>query len=254
MVLTAVRGGLGFLTRLPGGDGEAEWDSFRRSPVAFPLVGYIVGGLAAVPFVLPVPVPTAAALYLVTLYLVTGVTHADGLADLGDAAVVHGDAERRLSVLKDSQTGVGGLLALGLTLVVLGLGALGLAGLGGRLAFTPAVAIAVAAEVGAKTGMATLVCLGEPAHEGLGSALVGENGQSGLFAVAVACLPVAALALLAGGLGVIAALVCGPVVALALRSWGRTKLGGVSGDLLGATNELARAAAIHVGVVAWTLF
>ncbi|KAB1192353.1 adenosylcobinamide-GDP ribazoletransferase [Haloferax sp. MBLA0076] len=253
MVLNAVRGGLGFLTRLPVGGGESEWDAFRRTPAAFPLVGYVVGGLAALPLLLPLPIPTAAALYLVTIYLVTGVTHADGLADLGDAAVVHGDAERRLSVLKDSQTGVGGLLALGLTLVVLGLGAFGLAGAGGRLTLTAGVAIALAAEVGAKAGMATLVCLGDPAHEGLGSALVGENDPSGLLAVVVSCLPVVALAPVTGGPAVVAALVCGPVVALLVRSWGRQRLGGVSGDVLGATNELARATAIHVGVVTWTL-
>ncbi|TVT93597.1 adenosylcobinamide-GDP ribazoletransferase, partial [Haloferax volcanii] len=40
---------------------------------------------------------------------------------------------------------------------------------------------------------------------------------------------------------------------LLVRSWGRARLGGVSGDLLGATNELARAAAVHAGVVTWTL-
>ncbi|WP_396610588.1 adenosylcobinamide-GDP ribazoletransferase [Haloferax sp. S1W] len=253
MVLSALRGGLGFLTRLPVGGGGKEWDAFRRMPVTFPLVGYVVGGLAALPLLAPLPVSTAAALYLVTLYFVTGVTHADGLADLGDAAVVHGDDERRLSVLKDSQTGVGGLLALGLTLVVLALGALGLAGAAGRVALTAGVAIAVAAEVGAKAGMATLVCLGDPAHEGLGSALVGENSPSGLIAVAVACLPAVALAPLTGEIAVIVTLVCGPVVALVVRSWGRTHIGGVSGDLIGATNELARAAAIHVGVVTWTL-
>ncbi|ELZ91949.1 cobalamin 5-phosphate synthase [Haloferax mucosum ATCC BAA-1512] len=255
MVLTAVRGALGFLTRLPVRSGETEWESFRRTPVAFPLAGYVIGGLVALPFVLPLPILTAAATYLVALYLVTGVTHADGLADIGDAAVVHGDAERRLSVLKDSQTGVGGVLALGVTLVVLGLGVLGLAGTGGgRAGLTAAVTIAVAAEVGAKAGMATLVCLGEPAHEGLGSALVGETDASALFGVAVACLPALALGLFTGGIGVVAAVACGPVVALALRSWGQTRLGGVSGDLIGATNELARAAALHVGVVVWTLF
>ncbi|KAB1197183.1 MULTISPECIES: adenosylcobinamide-GDP ribazoletransferase [Haloferax] len=267
MVLNAVRGGLGFLTRLPVGGGEAEWDAFRRAPVVFPLVGYVVGGLAALPFLLPLPIPTAAALYLVTLYLVTGVTHADGLADLGDAAVVHGNAERRLSVLKDSQTGVGGLLALGVTLVVLAMGAFGLAGVGwrlglptggfsfttGRLGLTVGVVIALTAEVSAKTGMATLVCLGTPAHDGLGSALVGENAPSGLLAVAVVCLPVVALAPDTGLLAIVVTLLCGPVVALLVRAWGRNHLGGVSGDLIGATNELARATAIHVGVVTWTL-
>ncbi|MFC7204529.1 adenosylcobinamide-GDP ribazoletransferase [Haloferax namakaokahaiae] len=253
MVLTAFRGGLGFLTRLPVSGSEETWDAFRRSPGVFPLVGYVVGALAAIPLFLPLPVATSAAGYVVTLYLVTGVTHADGLADLGDAAVVHGDADRRLDVLKDSQTGVGGVLALGVTLVVLALGALGLAGASGPLGLTAGVAIAVAAEVGAKAGMATLVCIGSPAHEGLGSALVGENGTDRLLGVAFASLPLALLAAYAGGWAILAAFACGPLVALAMRSWGRNRLGGTSGDLIGATNELARASAIHIGVVVWTL-
>ncbi|WP_410765585.1 adenosylcobinamide-GDP ribazoletransferase [Haloferax sp. DFSO60] len=254
MVLTALRGGLSFLTRLPVGSDEGTWEAFRRSPGVFPLVGYVVGALAAIPLLLPLPVATGAAGYLVTLYLLTGVTHADGLADLGDAAVVHGDADHRLDVLKDSQTGVGGALALGVTLVVLALGALGLAGASGRIGLTAGIAIAIAAEVGAKVGMAMLVCLGTPAHEGLGSALVGENDRSHLFGVAVACLPLVLLAARSGGWAVLAAFACGPLVALAMRSWGQTRLGGVSGDLIGATNELSRAAAIHTGVVVWTLF
>lgn len=254
MVLTALRGGLGFLTRLPVGDDKVEWDAFRHTPGVFPLVGYVVGALAAIPLVLPLPLATAAAAYLVILYVVSGVTHADGLADLGDAAVVHGDADRRLDVLKDSQTGVGGLLALGLTLVVLALGALGLAGASGPVGLSAGVAIAIAAEVGAKAGMATLVCLGQPAHEGLGSALVGENGHRRLLGVTIACLPLALLAPIAGGWPVAAAFACGPAVALMMRSWGRTRLGGVSGDLIGATNELTRACAIHIGVVVWTLW
>ncbi|KTG10978.1 cobalamin synthase [Haloprofundus marisrubri] len=255
MVLSALRGGLAFLTRLPVGGGEREWDAFRTTPVVFPLVGYLVGALAALPFTLLYAVPqpgTVAALYLATLYLVTGITHADGLADIGDAAVVHGDAERRLDVLKDSQTGVGGALVLVLSVVALALGAFGLV----TATANPIVAlrIVVAAEVGAKAGMALLACLGTPAHEGLGSAVVAENDVSGLLPVSVALLP----ALLAAPPSATPALVCalfsGPAVALLVRRWSQAALGGVSGDALGATNELGRVVGLHAGVVAWTLF
>ena len=114
--MRAVRGALAFLTRLPVGGGEDAWDAFRATPVAFVVAGYVVGALAALPLLLPLPVSATVALYLLTLYLVTGVTHVDGLADCGDAAAVHGAAADRHSALKDSQTGVGGaLLATGAT-------------------------------------------------------------------------------------------------------------------------------------------
>ncbi|WP_224332718.1 adenosylcobinamide-GDP ribazoletransferase [Haloprofundus halobius] len=255
MVLSALRGGVAFLTRLPVGGGEREWHAFRTTPAAFPLVGYLVGALAALPFILLSAVPqpgTVAALYLGTLYLVTGVAHADGLADVGDAAAVHGDAERRREVMKDSQTGVGGALALALSVVGLALGAFGVA----TSTANPVVAvrIVVAAEVGAKGGMALLVCLGESPHEGLGSAVVAENDAAGLLPVAAAALPVLVAAPSSATLALACALLSGPAVALLVRRWAQGAVGGVSGDALGATNELGRVVGLHAGVVAWTLF
>lgn len=102
MVLTILRGALSFLTRLPVGGDKSNWDALRRMPVVFPLVGYAVDALAALPLLLSLPIPTATTLCLVTLCLVTGVTHANGLADFSDATVVHGDIDRRLSIPEDS--------------------------------------------------------------------------------------------------------------------------------------------------------
>jgi adenosylcobinamide-GDP ribazoletransferase len=254
VVLTALRGALGFLTRLPLGGGADAWEAFRRTPVSIPLAGYVVGALAALPLLLPLPVPSAAALYLVTLVLLGGVTHADGLADVGDAAAVHGgtDAARRREVLKDSQTGVGGALAVALAFVTLGLGALGLAGTLPRVAF----ALALAAEVGAKAGMALLVCTREAIHDGLGAALTDPVTPTALLPVTLALLPALAVAsgLGVGYAGVLCALLAPLGVAWLVGVWARGALGGVNGDVLGAANELGRVAGVHAGVIAWTLW
>nr|WP_247729148.1 adenosylcobinamide-GDP ribazoletransferase [Halovivax limisalsi] len=264
--LRALRGGVAFLTRLPTGTAsDDDWRALTKTPAAFPVVGVGLGLLAALPLLASeiLPAPTVAFGYLVGVYLLTGVHHLDGAADLGDAVVVHGDRERRRAVLKDTTTGVGGLLAVALVVAGLGLGALALAGLPVAVAFT----VAVAAEVGAKLGMAAMAALATASHEGFGSrftepasprSVVAPLGLSIVAVLSVAVLATAAappwadsrsrlvlvaLATLAGAL----------VGAAAPWRWARRSLGGVSGDVFGASNELSRVAGVHAGVIAWTL-
>ncbi|WP_193309739.1 adenosylcobinamide-GDP ribazoletransferase [Halorubrum halophilum] len=260
MVLTALRGALGFLTRLPVGRDEAAWAAFARSPWTFPAVGYLTGVVAAAPLLLAgppasVPAPTVALGFVVAVYALTGIGHLDGVADLGDAAVVHGDREARRAVLKDSALGVGGTVALALVVLGLATGALGLLERGlaadaGRVPLA-ALGLVVAASVGAKAATATLVCVGDAPHEGLGSALTDESGLKALPAVAALAAPAVLLPwprVLPG----VAALVAALATAALVAQWSRRRLGGVSGDVLGATTELARVAALHAGVIAWT--
>ena len=269
MVLTvaALRGAFGFLSRVPVGGDDADWEAFRRRPAALPAVAYALGALVALPVAaaalapVPVPSPTVAAAFPAWLYLVTGITHLDGVADLGDAAVVHGDADRRREVMKDAALGVGGAAALAIALFGLataGTVAVDLA----RRSLVDAVALVVAAEVGAKAATATLVCVGDAPHEGLGSALTEKSGPRAFGGVALATAPALLLGL--SGLGPdaltfgstvypAATLAAALAVAGVAYAWANARLGGVSGDVLGATNEVARVVGLHAGVIAWTL-
>ncbi|OYR46899.1 adenosylcobinamide-GDP ribazoletransferase [Halorubrum sp. Eb13] len=256
MTAAALRGALGFLTRVPVGRSEAAWEAFSGAPWTLPAVGYLVGATVSLPLLAPAPAPTVALAFPLAVYAVTGITHLDGVADLGDAAVVHGGPAERREVLKDSALGVGGTVALvavvlGLATAALGLvGASGAPGAGGPLV---AAGIVVAAEVGAKAATAALVCVGDAAHEGLGSALADGVGPGAALPVLALAAPAALLAwprVLPG----VAALLAALATAALLRRWSRRRLGGVSGDVLGATNELARVAALHAGVIAWTRF
>ena len=263
MVLTALGGALGALSRLPVGRSEKAWNAFRRAPLTFPLAGYVIGAIVAFPFLLigapvtaflgiGVPLLTAAVLYVALVYLLTGISHVDGLADLADGAAIHGTSEKRLEVMADSATGAAGTLAVSVVVVALAFGAFGLvsAGVGPAIPF----AVALCAEVSAKTGMATLVCFGGAAHEGLGSQLVDSSDWRSAVPVTTAAVPVLFLAPIRGGPALLATLLAGPAVAFALLAWSRRELNGVTGDVLGATNELGRVVGIHAGVVVWTLF
>jgi adenosylcobinamide-GDP ribazoletransferase len=209
-------------------------------------VGYLVGALAAVT-VLTLPEPAAAIAYVAVLLGLTGIAHIDGLADLGDAAVVHGPPPDRRAAMQDTATGVGGTVAVALTLVGLALAALALAGAPPRLA----VGVVVAAEVGAKLAMALISFVGGTSHEGMGSKLLGAPVTQLPIALALA-LPAAVVAWPAIEP---AAVLVGALVGGTLLAFGASRLlGGVSGDVFGATNEVARLVALHVGVVAWMRF
>jgi len=246
VVVPALSGALGFLSRLPVGTTSRSWNQFRGSPYAFVLAGYLIGALLALPLLVPAPQLTTGFAFLVGVYLLTGVTHIDGVADLGDALVVHGDVSARRDVLEDSDVGAGGALAL--ALVVFGLGAAGtaLASLGLR-----AILLVITAEVGAKLAMAVLVCVGSPAHEGLGSKFTRTASPRAVLPVLLVALPAAFLSwprVAPAGLALSSAVLS----ALGMLVLARRTVGGVSGDIVGATNEISRIVALHVGVVAWT--
>jgi adenosylcobinamide-GDP ribazoletransferase len=109
---------LGFLSRipLPGKTFSANSDAkLAESADVLPIVGLIVALPAGLVFFVTSliwqPV-ISAALALITLTIVTGALHDDGLADCADAFFGARDIERRLEIMKDSRIGTFGALAL----------------------------------------------------------------------------------------------------------------------------------------------
>ncbi|QLD86048.1 adenosylcobinamide-GDP ribazoletransferase [Natronomonas halophila] len=243
---SAVRGGAAFLTRLPVTTSEGDWLQFQGTPAVFPLVGYLIGVLVALPFVL-LGGHAAAAGFLLALFVVAGINHMDGVADLGDAAAIH-DAEDRKQALKDTTTGVGGTVAVAVIVAGLALAGLALA----SMPFRAAVALVVASEVGAKLGMATVACLGTASHEGLGSQFTRNASRQLLLGPALVAVPAAMLTGFSPA--ALVAVLAGPAVAVGLVRWADDALGGVNGDVFGATNELGRVVALHAGVYVWMYF
>lgn len=263
MVLTAVRGAVGFLTRLPVGHSERAWQAFRGAPWAFPVVGYAVGGVlagvAAAVLALGEPTaPTAVLAYLLCLFGLTGITHLDGVADLGDALVVHGDAADRRDVLTDTTVGVGAVAAVAVTLLGLALGVFAV----GQLPMWATVSVIVAAEVGARVAMASVACLGTAIHDGLGSQFTTRADSTDLVWVGAVAVPALFLsvptATLTGQLVTISPVPAGALVGavgggVLLFGYARQQLDGVNGDVFGAANDVARVVGLHAGVIVWTL-
>ncbi|MCJ7798030.1 MAG: adenosylcobinamide-GDP ribazoletransferase [Thermoleophilia bacterium] len=250
---------VGFFTRLPVGT-AAPLDAVVAAFPLVPVVGWATGAFGAVSVLLLAPVLPPAALAAVLLALVVGLTglnQTDGLLDLGDGLMVHGDAENRLRVMHDHSAGVG---AIGATLFtyLLSYGALAallqtLAGEaeaagGGPQWFTEvgfkAAAAVMSAEILCRLPYVLLAWLGRASHGGLGSAFVAGFGpRHALVGLAAAAPGIAAAAWL-GWLPLVLALVAVASVAILLLRTAHRLLGGIGGDVMGASQELARAAVL----------
>lgn len=110
--LTDLRSAILFITILPAGKGAYSPIGMIRF---FPVVGLVLGGLLLL-FDRVVshfwPPGVAAVLDVVFLVVITGAFHLDGLGDTADGVFSHRSKERALEIMKDSRTGMMGLVAV----------------------------------------------------------------------------------------------------------------------------------------------
>jgi adenosylcobinamide-GDP ribazoletransferase len=206
-----------------------------------PFVGLAVGGVAA--GVLWAGARWAgpllgSVLAIAVLAALTGGLHLDGLADLADGLGSRRPAAGALEIMKQSDIGPFGVVALVLTLLIQ-VAALDRAqGLGrGEVAI-------VAAAVTARLAMTAACRPGVPAARpaGLGALVAGSVRPAALAGLAGAAVGGA------GAFGVIfaVAVVAGLAAGLALTAMAVRRLGGITGDVLGAVAEVAAAACLLV--------
>jgi adenosylcobinamide-GDP ribazoletransferase len=220
---------LQFTTILPLGKPQ-DFDLFARSSWLYPLAGYVIGCLAAFPVLFIADPAIAAAVAVALVLLISGAHHFDGLVDLGDGLMAHGDREKRVRALTDRQVGAGGVAAGIVTTLLL------FAGLQASASIAAAV---IAGEVCAKYSMVFLTAYGEPFREGIHSYLHQNARPHFPFLAGLLCLPLFLLPL--APVKVFAALVMMVLCPAVLLFLARHLFGGVNGDIAGASNEITRA-------------
>lgn len=237
--LTGPLAALQFLTRIPVRLRSAP--SLAAAVVWFPtvgaLIGAAVGGAGAGAWHL-VPAPVAGALAVVVGLLITGAFHEDGLGDIADAFGGGTTVERRLEIMKDPRHGTYGVAAMCASIVVrmIALGSLP----GPASLFAASVA---AHTMGRATAVGLMAALPLAGHPGLGSDY-GRSTTRGTATIAVA--PAVAFAALAVGWWVGPLLVGCLASAAAVGLLAHRKIGGVSGDVLGACEQIAECACLVV--------
>ncbi len=225
---------LGFLTILPASRSlDSTPERLGRSMALFPAVGMMLGlGLVVINGMLDGLLPRAVldCLLLVMLIVVTGALHLDGIADLIDGLAGGKDREGVLRIMKDSRVGAMGVVGLVMLLLLkyLSLFNLSLETKSAGLIFM------LAAGRWVQVVLATS-CRYLRGREGTASVFIEHAGERELL-VACGTLLIASLVLF-GLPGVFLTFLLG-LAAILLIKYFEMRLGGVTGDVLGAASEI----------------
>ncbi len=239
-----LRDAFGFLTIFPLGRKDSTMEEIGRSAYLFPLVGTVLGLLAAsAAFLLmgKLPVYVVATLILGVLLYLTGLHHADGLLDLGDALLVKETTERKLEILKDRYRGVGSLTLFFfvLLLTIFSIGSLLQVMLPEEM-----IRILIGMEVAAKFTLLTVAYLGTPSHRGSGFYIVQGIKPFGRYLFALLLTGIILYYLFQTTALYV-------LLFLGILSWylvilGRAHFNGIGGDMLGASHEIGRLATLLI--------
>jgi adenosylcobinamide-GDP ribazoletransferase len=221
---------LGFLTSIPVRTPGPQPGDLGRAGVWFPFVGLILGAiLAGAHYALNLVFsPLLSAALVVALWAaLTGGLHLDGLADCGDGLLAAVSPERRLEIMRDPRLGTfgGATLMLYLLLKTFAIASLPVPSFVAFL-LSPAIArwliLPVAVQPSARPG-------------GMGEAF--KTGLNRTVYVGAAIIPL--VLIVAGGWPAVMAVVALHLGALMIVRTARSRLGGVTGDVLGLTVEIS---------------
>jgi adenosylcobinamide-GDP ribazoletransferase len=232
---------LQFLTVIPIRAPLEERD-FERSPAWFPFVGLIIGGLCMlgdfVSWKLGVTGLLRDLLVIGLLSALSGGLHLDGLADTADGFLSARPRERVLEIMRDSRIGTMGVLAL---VFVLAIKVAALEGLAGSARWKTLLFAPMAGRAMQIAAMRFLP-YARGAAGGLATIFVRRNSWPRAVWVS-GCWLAAACSLFGLRMGLLLA-VSVMVAAVGASIWSARRIGGFTGDTLGATSELVETAAL----------
>lgn len=230
---------LQFATALPLGKPQ-DLEHFARHSYIYPIAGYVIAALVALPVFFITNATIAAAVAVALLVLITGAHHFDGLMDFGDGLMAHGDRETRIRALTDRNVGAGAVAIALITTLLL---------FAGLEVSVPMVCAIIAGEVCAKFSMTFLTAYGKPFHEGMHSYLHQYARVSFPLISFFLCLPLFLLPV--APVKIFGALILMLLCPLILLIISNRLFGGVNGDIVGASNEITRALVVMGFVLLW---
>lgn len=230
--MRALFAAIGFLTVMPlPNRWHGSESDLGRSPIWFPLVGVMIGGAVALfdsVLGLFLPATVVSTFSVLMMLAASGGLHMDGLADTADGFFSARDRKRMLEIMRDSRSGPMGVIAI---CSVLLLKIVTLAAVPSPLRVSTLVLMPVAGRTALTVSLTALPY----ARSSGGLARVFRT--DGIQALLAAAALMAAGWLLQGYKGLVAAMASLAVTQL-MAGYSKKKIGGFTGDTLGATCEL----------------
>lgn len=241
--MNGLRFAIGFLTILPVAPRNVPV-SLASSRAYFPLVGLILGGiLALIDYLWPLlggATLIEAAILVVVLAVMTRALHLDGFMDSCDALLGGFTRERRLEILKDSHVGAFAVVGV-VCLMLLKLSAILELPLGVRIPVL--IIFPCLSRWGVLLSMEMFPYV---RSQGLGTSFHSGSKRWQVIAGFVVALVAAILA--SGFMGLLL-LVSATAVVWILGNWSMRLLGGVTGDIYGAINEVTEVVVLIIAVI-----
>jgi len=229
-----------FLTIIPSNN--TDLGTVARYMHVFPIIGIGIGLLiASIGFGLSFFLePLIVALLVVaSIAIITGIHHTDGLADFADGLMTRGTKEKKCKAMKDLSTGSAGIVSVVLYVV----GAIIALSLTSGYELFQAILLS---EILAKFSMVLMASIGNSAAVGSNSPFMQIMKDKRRIAVA-SVITVIPLVVIGGTVGLI--LFSASIgVTLFLIGLSTRSFGGITGDVLGATNELTRLSSLLIFV------
>jgi adenosylcobinamide-GDP ribazoletransferase len=225
---------LQFMTRIPILlNLPCQKEDFRRGTAFLPLIGALIGFIEWCVFYLSsqvLPLNISAVLTIIASILITGAIHIDGLGDTCDGFFSSKGTDKIIGIMKDSRIGTYACLAI-ICDILLKVTALS------NLNSIKASFIIIVAPMIGRTAMVLLFKIGKCAKEnGTGNLFIGNAGK--LQVLLSLFITLAISILLIGAFRSSILITFSILIVVFLNKYCTKKIGGLTGDTLGATNEI----------------
>ncbi len=210
-------------------------------PIIGGIIGIFVGSVGFITFnLLHLPALISAALIYSFAIWFTGFHHVDGLMDMGDGLMVHGDSKKKMDVMKDSMTGTGGISLFFMVAIIT---FSSITSIPAALIFS----VLLISEMAAKISLLSCATFSNPLSGGTGLYFIKKMNPTLLILSLVITCPIGFFLLqFTGVVAIIGALLGGFLISLIAKKHFKY----ANGDILGASNEIGRAVSLVVMIMA----
>lgn len=224
-----------FLTRIPINKSfSCEQEDFRRGTVFMPVIGLLIGGIQWIVYklcIMVLPTNVSVAIILLIGIMLTGALHLDGLGDMSDGFFAFKGNDKIIEIMKDSRIGSYACATIVMDII---LKYSLLSFIASRFPF-----IIIAAPVIGRFSIVFIAFIGKTAKKtGTGNFFIGNIGKLQLFLATVITIVILLFIACISPKYVAIMMVASLIMAALINTYCNKKIGGLTGDLFGADNEM----------------